>query len=102
MEKMRIRGSKYWCWADPALHSRCHEEAYADGVSIDVQVRLSSEGITQLFIGVYAPAGMPLLEEAYESRPHETMTQALDWGVGRARASAGQASPPVLQAAGQM
>jgi hypothetical protein len=99
---MRIRGSIYWRWADPTLHSRCQDETYADGVNIDVQVRLSSEGVTQLFIGVYAPAGMPLLEEAYDSRPHETMTQALDWGVRRARASAGQGSPPVLQAAGQI
>ncbi|USS54204.1 hypothetical protein [Pseudomonas kermanshahensis] len=97
---MGRRGSIYWRWADPALHSRCHEETYADGVNIDVQVRLSGEGVTQLFIGVYAPAGMPLLEEAYDSLPHQTMTQALDWGIGRARASAGQSLPSVLPVAG--
>ena len=98
---MRPRGSKYWGWADPALHSRCHEESYADGVSIDVQVRLSSEGVTQLFIGVYTSAVIPLLEEAYYSRPHETMTQALAWGVGRARAAAAERSPSMPRVSGQ-
>ncbi|MNF04758.1 hypothetical protein D3C80_2043480 [compost metagenome] len=38
-----------------------------------------------MFIGIYAPSGMALHEEAFDSRPGESMTRALAWGVGRAR-----------------
>jgi len=38
-----------------------------------------------MFIGVYAASGMVLHEEAFDSRPGESMTRALAWGVGRAR-----------------
>jgi hypothetical protein len=48
-------------------------------------VRLSRTGSTQMFIGVYAPQGMAVHEEAFDSRPGESMTRALAWGVGRAR-----------------
>ncbi|MEJ5863542.1 hypothetical protein [Pseudomonas farsensis] len=82
---MRIRGDVFWAWADPSLHHRTHEETLDDGTYIDVQVRLSKEGCTQLFMGVYAASGMALDEEAFDSRPGESMTRALAWGVGRAR-----------------
>ncbi|MEJ5862041.1 hypothetical protein [Pseudomonas farsensis] len=82
---MRIRGDIFWEWADPSLHHRTHEETLDDGTFIDVQVRLSRTGTTQLFLGVYSPSGMALDEEAYDSRPGESMTRALAWGVGRAR-----------------
>ena len=82
---MRRRGQGYWKWADPQLHCRPHDETLDDGSIIDVQVRLSRTGSTQLFIGVYAPSGMAILEEAFDSRPGESMTTALAWGVGRAR-----------------
>ncbi|WP_230392906.1 hypothetical protein [Pseudomonas guariconensis] len=82
---MRIRGEVFWSWADPTLHHRSHEETLADGKTIDVQVRLSRTGTTQMFIGVYAPKGIALYEEAFDSRPGESMTRALAWGVGRAR-----------------
>ncbi|NWL07856.1 hypothetical protein [Pseudomonas hunanensis] len=82
---MRVRGDVYWTWADPTLHHRSHEETLNDGTYIDVQVRLSRIGSTQMFIGVYAPSGMALHEEAFDSRPNESMTRALAWGVGRAR-----------------
>lgn len=82
---MRIRGDVFWAWADPTLHHRTHDETLSDGTYIDVQVRLSRTGNTQVFIGVYASAGMALLEEAFDSRPGETMTRALDWGVDRAK-----------------
>lgn len=38
-----------------------------------------------MFIGVYASGGMTLFEEICDSRPGESMTRALAWGVGRAR-----------------
>lgn len=82
---MRIRGDVFWQWADPALHHRTHDETLDDGTFIDVQVRLSPSGNTQMFIGVYAASGMALHEEALDSRPGESMTRALAWGVGCAR-----------------
>ena len=82
---MRERGDVFWDWADPTLHHRAHDETLSNGIHIDVQVRLSRVGATQLFLGVYDPAGLPLHEEAYDTRPSESMTRALAWGVGRAR-----------------
>lgn len=82
---MRLRGDVFWEWANPAIHSRTHDETLNDGTFIDVQVRLSSAGETQMFIGIYAPDGMALHEEAVNPRPSESMTKALAWGVGRAR-----------------
>ena len=83
---MRIREETYWRWADAQLHSRCHDEELCDGTSIDVQVRMSRVGATQLFLGLYARKGTALVEEYYPARPGESMTRALVWGVDRARA----------------
>ena len=47
---MRIRGEVFWEWADPTLHHRTHDEELEDGTVIDVQVRLSRTGNTQMFI----------------------------------------------------
>lgn len=88
---MRIRGDVFWDWADPTLHHRTHDETLSNGTFIDVQVRLSRTGNTQMFIGIYAPSGMAIHEEAFDSRPGESMTRALAWGVGRARHLAGEA-----------
>jgi hypothetical protein len=71
--------------ADPTLHHRTHEEILNDGFYLDVQVKLSRKAATQLFIGVYAPSGTALYEEAFDTRPNESMTSALAWGVARAR-----------------
>ncbi|KPM67043.1 hypothetical protein HB13667_07880 [Pseudomonas putida] len=90
---MRIRGEVFWEWADPTLHHRTHDEELEDGTVIDVQVRLSRTGNTQMFIGVYAASGMALHEEAFDSRPGESMTRALAWGVGRARRIATEIQP---------
>ncbi|AUA33493.1 MULTISPECIES: hypothetical protein [Pseudomonas] len=96
---MRIRGDVFWNWADPTLHHRAHNETLDDGTSMDVQVRLSRTGATQLFIGVYAGTGMALHEEAFLSRPGESMTRALAWGVGRARCLATNQLPVERQVA---
>lgn len=82
---MKLRGDIYWNWANPALHVRSHDERLADGTLIDVQVRTSTLGKTQLFLGAYGPKGVMLFEEAFDSRPGETMTMALEWGLNRAR-----------------
>ncbi|MFK3815706.1 hypothetical protein ACI2KG_03720 [Pseudomonas sp. NPDC089407] len=96
---MRIRGDVFWDWADPVLHHRTYDEELDDGTTIDVQVRLSRTGQTQMFIGVYAGCGMALHEEAFNSRPGESMTRALAWGVGRARRLATDQLPAVKRVA---
>ena len=90
---MRVREETYWEWADASLHARCHDEVLSDGTTFNVQVRLSQEGVTQLFLGVYAREGTALVEEYYPTRSGETMTRALVWGVERARAMATGALP---------
>ena len=75
-------------WADSALHTQSHEEICSDGTAIDVKVRLSRTGATQLFIGVYAPSGLAQFEGAYDSCPGESMTTALARGVDTARSVA--------------
>ncbi len=87
---MRIRGEVFWRWADPKLHCRTHEETLVNGTFIDVQVRLSRVGATQLFLGIYGVDGTMMLEEGYDSRPGESMTKAMAWGVQRARCLASE------------
>jgi hypothetical protein len=79
-------------------HCRCHDEVLDNGQEIDVQVRLAPTGVTQIFIGVYAKGGMLHFEEAHEAPSSQTMTQAMLWGVSRARALAtGIAAPGVRE-----
>ena len=85
---MRIRGKVFWEWADPAIHTRSVDERLADGTLINVHVRMSQVGATQLFIGVYGINGVMLFEEAFDSRPGETMTQAMKWGIERGKEKA--------------
>ena len=82
---MMRRGSTYWLWADCELHCRSYEEVLSDGSIVDVQTRISRKGRTQLFIGVYYKNGVPLFEKVHDWLPKDTMTTALDWGVGCAR-----------------
>jgi len=82
---MRHRGAVFWAWADPALQHRSHEEVLHDGAKLDIQVRLSRTGDTQLFIGIYDPSGLARIEEAYTKRPGETVTRAMAWGAGSGR-----------------
>ncbi|RCL28577.1 hypothetical protein C6A77_05645 [Pseudomonas sp. AFG_SD02_1510_Pfu_092] len=91
---VRERGECFWKWGDPKLHTRTHTETLSDGSQIDVQVRLSRIGATQMFIGIYGPSGALTHEESFDSRPGETMTRAMAWGVGRARQIASEAQTP--------
>jgi len=70
--------------------TRSHEEVLGGGEIVDVQVRLSRLGATQLFIGVYSASGMLLVEEVYDSRPGESMNRAMNWGTSRARCLASE------------
>ena len=82
---MRARGQKYWAWASADLHVRNYDERLNDRTLINVQARHAPQAGTQLFIGVYGEKGVMVFEEVYESRPGETMTQAIEWGVVRAK-----------------
>lgn len=79
------RGDVFWRWADPKLHHRTHDEILENGCAIDVQVRLSRTGDTQIFIGIYAREGQCLHEESHDRLPGKTMSRALVWGVAKAR-----------------
>lgn len=82
---MPNRGSKFWEWADCALHHRSHDEKLSNGTTIDVQARLSRDGHTQMFMGVYGPDGALLAEEYYSCLQNETISHALVRGAERAR-----------------
>lgn len=82
---MKRRGKTYRNWRDPILHHQTHEETLDDGTCLEVQTRLSRTGATQLFVGVYRADGTVLCEQAYTQRAGESMSRALEWGVGYAR-----------------
>lgn len=85
---MRNRGKVFWDWADAALHTRSVDERQPDGTLLNVQVRMSLLGRTELFVGVYGTNGKMLFEETPDSLPGETMTHALARGLDRARLKA--------------
>ncbi|AXM98016.1 hypothetical protein ACU5P1_04715 [Pseudomonas plecoglossicida] len=85
---MKHRGSQYWFWSDSKLPDESHEESLSNGLTIEVRARLSRKGITQLFIGIYTATGVPAAENYFDNRPNETVSQALSWGLTRARAMA--------------
>ncbi|CAM3866565.1 hypothetical protein D3C76_629740 [compost metagenome] len=85
---MRYRGAHYWAWADCQLHSQEHEESLESGITLDVKARLSRSGCTQLFLGVYTSAGLPIVEEYHDHLDEVTLTRAIIWGVKRCRAIA--------------
>lgn len=80
---LKQRGRVFWEWSDCALHHRCHDGLLSDGGQLDVQVRTSSTGAVQLFVGAYSGSGEMMFEEYYKACPGETMTQALEWGISR-------------------
>lgn len=98
---MRTRGPTYWDWADAQLHCRTHTEVLDSGALIDVQVRLSRVGSTQMFIGIYGGDGKVVHEEAYKTRPGQSMTTAMLWGVARAREIASSCSTKTRATGGE-
>lgn len=82
---MKKRGDTYREWHDPILHHHVHEETLDTGACLEVQARLSRTGATQLFIGVYRTDGSVVYENAYDQRPGESVSRALEWGVGYGR-----------------
>lgn len=91
---MRNRGQAYWEWADAQLHFRNLDERLPCGTLINIQVRTSFKGVTQLFIGVYGQQGLMLLEEYFPDCRGQTMTAAMTWGLQRANEWIAHTSPP--------
>lgn len=85
---MRKRGKVFWDWAEPSLHTRSVDERQPDGTLLNVQVRMSLLGRTELFVGVYGADEKMLFEEAPVPLPGETMTRALARGLDMARLKA--------------
>lgn len=82
---MRHRGAKFWLWTNTRLPLHVHDEVLGDGVQIEVQARVSLEGVTQVFIGVYGTDGWAICEEFHDRRIGEHHCIALKWGAHRAR-----------------
>jgi len=82
---MRHRGAKFWLWINRRIPARTHDEVLIDGVQVEVQARVSLEGITQVFIGVYDTAGWVICEEFHDRHTNEQCCLALKWGAQRAR-----------------
>ncbi|QAY89328.1 hypothetical protein [Pseudomonas sp. ACM7] len=82
---MRRRGTKFWLWTNTRLPLHTHEEVLSNGVHIEVQARVSYEGVTQVFIGVYDTDGWAICEEFHDRYAGEHYCVALKWGAQRAR-----------------
>jgi hypothetical protein len=82
---MQRRGIKFWHWADCLLPATETVQRLEDGTQLDVRARISRESVTQLFIGVYKQSGAMVAEEFYADCADENLTQALAWGLARAR-----------------
>ena len=82
---MRRRGTKFWLWTNMQLPLHTHEEVLSNGLHIEVQARVSHEGITQVFIGVYGTHGWAVCEESHDRHAGEHYCAALKWGAQRAR-----------------
>lgn len=82
---MRHRGAHFWLWTNTRLPLHTHEEVLSDGVQVEVQARIGQEGMTQVFIGIYADSGWAICEEFHDRTVGEYYCIALKWGAQRAR-----------------
>ena len=82
---MRFRGAKFWLWTNRRLSLHTHEEVLSNGVQVDVQARVSIEGVPQVFVGIYDKNGWAICEECYDRHVDEHYCAALKWGAQRAR-----------------
>lgn len=82
---MRHRGAQFWLWTDNRLPLHTYEEVLKDGVQVEVRARMSHEGVTQVFIGIYDGHGVMLCEEFHDRDRDEPCCAALRWGAQRAR-----------------
>lgn len=83
---MRHRGAKFWLWLNRRLPVKTFEDVLPDGRQIEVQARITQEGMTQVFIGIYDAKGVVVFEEFDDRGIREPLVSALNWGTLRARA----------------
>jgi len=84
-ETMRRRGAQFWLWTNSRLPLHTHEEVLGNGLQVEVQARISVEGVTQVFVGIYDDNGWAICEEFHDRRAGEHYCTALKWGAQRAR-----------------
>ena len=82
---VRRRGAQYWFWTNSRLALHSHEEVLSDGLQIEVQARINTSGVTQVFVGVYLPDGRAGSEEFHDLETQESCELALKWGTWRSR-----------------
>ncbi len=82
---VRRRGAQYWLWSNSRLALYSHEEVLRDGLQIEVQARINTRGVTQVFVGVYLEDGRALSEEFHDRETEQSCEVALKWGTRRAR-----------------
>ncbi|WP_085690555.1 MULTISPECIES: hypothetical protein [unclassified Pseudomonas] len=82
---MRRRGAQYWLWVDKRMPGKTHEDFLSDGRQIEVQARLTSQRMTQVFVGIYTAEGAAVCEAFQERLAGDTLSSAIEWGVQCAR-----------------
>ncbi|MCY1456228.1 hypothetical protein D9M71_734300 [compost metagenome] len=91
---MKLRGEKFSDWENCQIHCCLHGEVLENGQEIDVRVRLTPTGVTQIFLGIYAGCGTMHSEEMHDASSPQTMAQAMQWGICRAKALATDIAAP--------
>ncbi|WP_137806403.1 hypothetical protein [Pseudomonas sp. G(2018)] len=82
---MRRRGAQFWLWLNKRLPVKTYEDVLNDGRQIEVQARITLEGMTQVFIGIYDASGGAMFEAFSDRGFREPLASALKWGARRAR-----------------
>ncbi|WP_130931533.1 hypothetical protein [Pseudomonas sp. Sample_24] len=82
---MRHRGAKFWLWLNNRLPVKIYEDALNDGRQIEVHSRITQEGMTQVFIGIYDNRGGVMFEDFQDRGFREPLASALKWGASWAR-----------------
>jgi hypothetical protein len=82
---MRHRGAKFWLWLNNRLPVKIYEDALNDGRQIEVHSRITQEGMTQDFIGIYDNRGGVMFEDFQDRGFREPLASALKWGASWAR-----------------
>lgn len=82
---MHHRGTGFWLWVNKRLPAKTYVDELNDGRHVEVQARITSQRMTQVFIGIYEANGTVAHEEFHDRGLREPLAFALKWGVRRAR-----------------
>lgn len=84
-DDMRRRGIAYAAWEDIRPVALRYDEDFGSGLALEVRVRASATGATQLFIGLYNSEHPRPFEEYYPCLIGKTIDHALSLGILRGR-----------------